>query len=258
MAILCRDIGLLLLQAPHTGSTSLGTLLRTELGGEMLVEERVRDARGRIVLRQKHQTLAQLMAAGLVTPEQRANLLVVVGIRNPFDLVLTEYARNREAGSISAPQRLLRRLPGASRDFSPRDFERFVQRRYEPGRLFRLPVAGPSYRPTGRLVRTTSSASSRCRRTSTPPCAGSASRSPTACRIATPPPRGPTATTVRSTRSVHAPSSAVSMPGNCASTGTRSRVEPGRARQAQGVRVDRACWLASVDRPLHPASPGVA
>jgi hypothetical protein len=138
MAILCRDIGLLLLQAPHTGSTSLGTLLRTELGGEMLVEERVRDARGRIVLRQKHQTLAQLMAAGLVTPEQRANLLVVVGIRNPFDLVLTEYARNREAGSISAPQRLLRRLPGASRDFSPRDFERFVQRRYEPGRLFRL------------------------------------------------------------------------------------------------------------------------
>jgi hypothetical protein len=138
MAILCRDIGLLLLQAPHTGSTSLGTLLRTELGGEMLVEERVRDARGRIVLRQKHQTLAQLIEAGLITAEQRADLLVVVGIRNPFDLVLTEYARNREAGSISAPQRLLRRLPGASPDFSPRDFERFVQRRYEPGRLFRL------------------------------------------------------------------------------------------------------------------------
>ena len=90
------------------------------------------------MLRQKHQTLAQLIEAGLVTPEQRANLLVVVGIRNPFDLVLTEYARNREAGSISAPQRLLRRLPGASPDFSPRDFERFVQRRYEPGRLFRL------------------------------------------------------------------------------------------------------------------------
>jgi hypothetical protein len=138
MAILCRDIGLLLLQAPHTGSTSLGTLLRTELGGEMMVEERVRDARGRIVLRQKHQTLAQLMEAGLVTPEQRASLLVVVGIRNPYDLVLTEYARNREAGSISAPQRLLRRLPSASPDFSPRDFERFVQRRYEPGRFFRL------------------------------------------------------------------------------------------------------------------------
>jgi hypothetical protein len=138
MAILCRDIGLLLLQAPHTGSTSLGTLLRTELGGEMLVEERVRDARGRIVLRQKHQTLAQLMEAGIITPEQRANLLVVVGIRNPWDLVFTEYARNREAGNISAPQRLLRRLPGASPDFSPGDFERFVRRRYEPGRVLRL------------------------------------------------------------------------------------------------------------------------
>ena len=37
MAILCRDIGLLLLQAPHTGSTSLGTLLREELGGKTVV-----------------------------------------------------------------------------------------------------------------------------------------------------------------------------------------------------------------------------
>jgi hypothetical protein len=138
VAILCRDIGLLLLQAPHTGSTSLGTLLRSELGGEMLVEERVRDERGRIVLRQKHQTLAQLIDAGLVTREEREGLLVVVGVRNPFDLVVTEYARNREAGAISAPQRLLRRLPGANADFSAADFERFVRRRYEPGPVYRL------------------------------------------------------------------------------------------------------------------------
>ncbi len=138
MAILCRDIGLLLLQAPHTGSTSLGTLLRTELGGEMLLQERVRDERGRIVLRQKHQTLAQLLKTGLISPEQRRGLLVVVGIRNPFDLVFTEYARNREAGAISAPQRLIRRLRWISHDFSAADFERFVQRRYEPGVVYRL------------------------------------------------------------------------------------------------------------------------
>ncbi len=137
MAILCRDIGLLFLQAPHTGSTSLGTLLREELGGVKLLEERVRDAHGDIVLRQKHQTLAQLLEAGLVTPEERAHLLVVVGVRNPYDLVLTEYARNREAGTISATQRLLRRLPGVSADFSPTDFERFVARRYAPGALYR-------------------------------------------------------------------------------------------------------------------------
>ncbi len=138
MAILCRDIGLLLLQAPHTGSTSLGTLLREELGGVKLLEERVRDRRGRIVMRQKHQTLAQLIEAGLITPAQRAELLVVVGVRNPFDLVLTEYARSREAGAVSAPQRLLRRLPGVSDDFSAADLERFVTRRYEPDRLYRL------------------------------------------------------------------------------------------------------------------------
>jgi hypothetical protein len=138
MAILCREVGLLFLQAPHTGSTSLGTLLRAELGGEMLVHERVRDARGRVILRQKHQTLSQLLEAGLITAEQRRGLLVAVGVRDPWDLVVTEYARNREAGAISRPQRLLRRIPGLGRDFSPADLERFVRRRYEPGLLFRL------------------------------------------------------------------------------------------------------------------------
>jgi hypothetical protein len=138
VAILCRDIGLLLLQAPHTGSTSLGTLLRSELGGEMLVAERVRDERGRIVLRQKHQTLAELIEAGLITPAQRRDLLVVVGVRNPFDLVITEYARNREAGTFSAPQRMLRGLRRGATDLTPADVERFVRRRYEPGFVFRL------------------------------------------------------------------------------------------------------------------------
>jgi len=137
MAILCRDIGLLLLQAPHTGSTSLGTLLREDFGGVKLLERRVHDGRGRILMRQKHQTLPQLLEAGLITPQERSVLLVVVGVRTPFDLVLTEYARNREAGTISSAQRLLRRLPGVSRDFSPADFERFVARRYQPGALYR-------------------------------------------------------------------------------------------------------------------------
>jgi hypothetical protein len=136
VAILCRDIGLLFLQAPHTGSTSLGTLFREDFGGVKLLKDRVRDERGRIVLRQKHQSLPQLLEAGLISPQERADLLVVVGVRNPFDLVLTEYARNREAGTVSAWQRLLRRI-GFSDDFSAPDFERFVVRRYTPNALYR-------------------------------------------------------------------------------------------------------------------------
>jgi hypothetical protein len=143
MAILCREVGLLLLQAPHTGSTSLGTLLRTELGGEILVPDRVRDARGRVVLRQKHQSLAQLLDAGLISAEQRRGLLVVVGVRNPYDLVLTEYARNREAGAVSWPHRVVRRL-GLGADFSRADFERFVRRRYAPGLAWRLAGRRPT------------------------------------------------------------------------------------------------------------------
>jgi len=137
VAILCRDIGLLFLQAPHTGSTSLGTLFREDFGGVKLLEERVRDEQGHIVMRQKHQSLPQLLEAGLITPDERADLLVVVGVRNPYDLVLTEYARNREAGTISRWQRLIRRLPGSSNDFSAPDFERFVVRRYTPNALYR-------------------------------------------------------------------------------------------------------------------------
>ena len=101
-----------------------------------LLEERVRDEKGNIVLRQKHQSLPQLLEAGLITAQERRDLLVVVGVRNPFDLVLTEYARNREAGTISRAQRLMRRL-GLSRDFSTPDFERFVVRRYTPNALYR-------------------------------------------------------------------------------------------------------------------------
>ena len=138
MAILCRDIGLLFLQAPHTGSTSLGTLFREDFGGVKLLEDRVRDGQGRIVLRQKHQTLDQLIDAGLITLHQRRDLLVVVGVRNPYDLVLTEYARNREAGAISAGQRLVRQLPGVSDDFSAPDLERFVVRRYTPNAFYRM------------------------------------------------------------------------------------------------------------------------
>jgi hypothetical protein len=137
VAILCREIGLLFLQAPHTGSTSLGTLFREDFGGVKLLEDRVRDAKGDIVLRQKHQTLPQLLDAGLITNDERSGLLVVVGVRNPFDLVLTEYARSREAGAMSATHRWLRRLPGFGGDFSPADFERFVVRRYAPNALYR-------------------------------------------------------------------------------------------------------------------------
>jgi hypothetical protein len=167
MAILCRHIGLLLLQAPHTGSTSLGTLLRSELGGEMLVEERVRDARGRVLLRQKHQTLQQLLEAGLITPEQRRDLLVVVGARNPYDLVVTEYARNREAGRSPLRSGCCAASRGwASTSPRPTSSASFVVAT-SPGGCTDCSAAGRSCRSTGPPGPTTSSASRRCRRAST-------------------------------------------------------------------------------------------
>lgn len=93
MAIICRDLRLLFVQTPHTASSAVGEVLRERLGGRWLPEEHIRDERGAKVLPKKHATLRQLMAGGLITKEERGNLLVVAGVRNPYDVVVTAYAR---------------------------------------------------------------------------------------------------------------------------------------------------------------------
>jgi hypothetical protein len=137
VTVICRELGLLFLQAPHTGSTAIGTLLREEYGGERIVSDHVTDARGRAVLRSKHQTLHGLLDAGLITPEERRRLVVVAGVRNPFDIVFTEFARARTHGRFVRVRRRLRGLTGRAAD-ERADFERFVERRYAPGPLLRL------------------------------------------------------------------------------------------------------------------------
>jgi hypothetical protein len=136
VTVICRELGLLFLQTPHTGSTAIGSLLRAEYGGERIASDHVRDTRGRAVLRRKHQTLQGLLDAGLITPEERRRLVVAAGVRNPFDIVFTEFARTRTHGRFVRVRRLLSRLAGGAQD-ERADFERFVERRYAPGRLLR-------------------------------------------------------------------------------------------------------------------------
>jgi hypothetical protein len=95
MAIICRDRGLLFVLAPHTGSTAIASLLVDQLGGDWLPPEEVRDAEGRLVLVQKHSTVPELMAAGLVTAEDRQGLLTFSAVRNPFDALASLYLKHR-------------------------------------------------------------------------------------------------------------------------------------------------------------------
>ncbi|MBA2489857.1 MAG: hypothetical protein H0V36_11175 [Chloroflexi bacterium] len=133
MAIICRDHRLLVLQTPHTGSSSLGRALRQQLGCAPLLPDYLRDDAGRVILRRKHQTLPQLIAAGVITPDERAQLFVVAGVRNPFDIVFTQYARGFTVDDGDDGDDV-----SARADLSPEGFERFVKRRYATGLLLRL------------------------------------------------------------------------------------------------------------------------
>lgn len=137
MTVICRKLGLLFIQTPHAASTAIGQLLRSDYGGERLQTPEMFEDRGADTLRRKHHTLEWLLDAHLVTPDERRRLVVVAGVRNPFDVVFTEFARTGAQGRSVRLWRLVRRALGRRAD-QRADFERFVERRYAPGRLLRL------------------------------------------------------------------------------------------------------------------------
>lgn len=96
MAVLVPHHRLLFLLAPHTASSAIAFLLRESLGGEWIPAEDVRDDKGRVVVPRKHTTLPELIKGALVTEEQRAQLLVFIAVRNPFDMLVSLYLKNAE------------------------------------------------------------------------------------------------------------------------------------------------------------------
>jgi len=146
MAILCEGLKLLFIQTPHTGCTAIGSLLRTRFDGIRVPEEHVRQsdmdggADRRIVAVRKHATLRQLMTAGLVTNEQRQQLVVAAGVRNPFDMMVSEFVRTtgtedprrrRGGGTGPRPER-------TARGPRPTEFEPWLLWRFSARALDRL------------------------------------------------------------------------------------------------------------------------
>ena len=95
MAIICRDLGLLFVLTPHTASSAVGKVLREQLGGEWLPQRHVADRRGRVVVRQKHSTAAELVRHDVVTRRELERLHVFTTVRNPFDRLVTVYHKRR-------------------------------------------------------------------------------------------------------------------------------------------------------------------
>lgn len=94
MAIISRELRLLFVLAPHTGSTAIADLLRADLGGEWLPPEEIRGEDGRVLVRRKHTTVAELFRGGVLTREERAGLLVFSAVRNPFDTLVSVYLKH--------------------------------------------------------------------------------------------------------------------------------------------------------------------
>ena len=97
MAVLCRELGLLFLCVPKTGSTAVSTVLRKQFGGVWVPQKHIWDAAGqKIVVDYKHSRVSDLVAHGILSESDLAGLTVAAVTRNPFDWVVSRYVFQRK------------------------------------------------------------------------------------------------------------------------------------------------------------------
>jgi hypothetical protein len=150
LAIICRDHRLLFIMAPRTGCTAIGELLIAELGGQYVPPQNVTDGKGRVVVRQKHSTLGELMSNGLITSEDRAQLFAFSAVRNPFDSLVSLYVKQSTVDQplLDDPASWVNRSSRRRASFNvARDhtFDEWIADRFRPSlraRIKRLPFGG--------------------------------------------------------------------------------------------------------------------
>ncbi|TVR18845.1 MAG: hypothetical protein EA391_01660 [Balneolaceae bacterium] len=91
MAVLCKDLNLLYICIPKTGSTTMANFLISNCGGNWVPEKHQFNEKGQIVLDKKHCKISDLIKHGYYTEDEIKSLDVFATIRNPFDLVLSNY-----------------------------------------------------------------------------------------------------------------------------------------------------------------------
>ncbi len=135
MALIVPDLGLLFIMAPHTGCTAIGEVLRERFDARFVPADDILGPDGLVRIPRKHTRLAQLLEAGLITREERAQLVVAAGVRNPFDEQVSHY-KHRDRAYIArrddpeARRRLVGDRPPGPRERAAVDFETWLRRRY--------------------------------------------------------------------------------------------------------------------------------
>lgn len=91
MAVICKKYNLLYICIPKTGSTSVSHMLIDQLDGEWLPNHHLFSESGTILVNRKHGSINELLTHNLVTKQELKKLHVFTSIRNPFDMVLSNY-----------------------------------------------------------------------------------------------------------------------------------------------------------------------
>ena len=152
MAVLCRDLGLLFVLNPATGSTAIGNLLREKYGGEWIPGDDTPS------VRKKHSTLRELLDAGLVSADERRRFCVVTSVRNPYDRLVSIYAKRAGARPerVADPDSWLYGPKGRGRAdevhwIQEHSFSAWIRRRFLRNWLLRV-VLGRAPSVYGRFV----------------------------------------------------------------------------------------------------------
>ena len=96
VAVISRSWGYLFLLSPRTGCTAIARgVLLPELDGSWIPAEEVVGPDGRIVVRRKHTSLAELRRHGLLSRQDVRRLLVFSTVRNPYDSLVSHWAKLR-------------------------------------------------------------------------------------------------------------------------------------------------------------------
>lgn len=159
VAIIYRDLGLLLILTPHTASSAVGKVLREELGGEWLPPAHIQSRTGRTVVRKKHCTAGDLVRHDVLTRPELDDLHVFTTVRNPFGRLVSVYHKRRDswAGLADDPDSWvhLDRAFGVKdlKAAAELDFTGWVARRYAGNPVRRAAIATGAFSMFRRFTR---------------------------------------------------------------------------------------------------------
>ena len=93
MALISHRYKFLYFLNPRTASTATSMFLKEIAEGESIPQENILDEGGKILVPSKHTRLDQLVKHGLINDEIRQTYLKFVTVRNPFDSVVSLWAK---------------------------------------------------------------------------------------------------------------------------------------------------------------------